>query len=221
MPRVMAPPDIETVSAILGRHAALYRRMKPTYQTQLLASLSGLWDPAHRAVLDVGGGTGLLAEAMHHVFKLDRVVSVDIDDRFLPGLGIETAQFDGTQLPFGNGSFDAVVLNNVLHHVPRPARPALLRDCVRVSRGPIYIKDHISASRLDTLRLAVLDVIGNVPFSGMVTAHYLAPRAWVELAAAAGLVIEAETGGPYRTGLMARIFPNRLEATMRLARVSH
>lgn len=220
MTRVMAAPDIETVAAILGRHTALYRRMKPTYQTQLLTSLTSLWDPTHRNVLDVGGGTGLLAEAMRHVFGLDRVVSVDVADRFLPDLGIETARFDGIHLPFCDGSFDAVVLNNVLHHVPRPARAALLRDCARVSRGPIYIKDHIAKSRLDTLRLAALDVIGNVPFSGMVSAHYLAPRAWTELAAAAGLVIKAETGGAYRAGLMAQIFPNRLEATMRLARVS-
>lgn len=221
MPHAMAALDLEVVSAILRRHVALYRRVKPTYQAQLVSSLAALWDPTHRDVLDVGGGTGLLAEAMRVVFALRRVVSVDIEDRFLPGLGIETSRFDGTHLPFGDGSFDAVMLNNVLHHVPGSARPALLRECARVTRGPIYVKDHIKASRLDGLRLAALDAIGNIPFAGMVSAQYLTRRDWTALASASGLVIEAETGGNYRSGPFARLFPNRLEVTMRLARISN
>lgn len=216
----MAAPSLQAVSAILGQHGALYRRLKPTYQTQLLSDLAALWDPAHRDVLDVGGGTGLIAEAMRQVFNLRRVVSVDVADRFLPDLGIETDRFDGTHLPFGDARFDAVVLNNVLHHVDGPSRAALLAECARVSRGPIYVKDHLRASRLDALRLGALDVIGNVPFSGMVRARYLTRGDWAGLTAAAGLRVEAEIGGAYRSGIFARLFPNRLEVTMRLGRIS-
>jgi len=210
-----SPPTVAEVGKILSPHANLYRYVPPVYQTQLLASLAELWDPAHRSLLDIGGGTGILAEAMRLVFRLDRVVSVDVEDRFRTGLGIEVATFDGRQLPFPDETFDAVVLNNVIHHVARDDRPALLRECRRVSRGPVYIKDHLARGALDRLRLGLLDIMGNVPFAGMVKASYLARPDWEALAAGAGLMIMAESGGAYRTGLFVRLFPNRLEFTMR------
>jgi SAM-dependent methyltransferase len=208
-------PTVAEVAEILRPHANLYRVVPPVYQTQLLASLAELWDSRHRSLLDIGGGTGLLAEAMRLVFKLDRVVSVDVEDRFAQGLGIMVATFDGRTLPFPDESFDAVVLNNVIHHVARADRIALLRECRRVSRGPVYIKDHLARGALDRFRLALLDIMGNVPFAGMVSASYLTRSDWQELAEALGLTIAAESTGRYRSGAFSRLFPNRLEFTMR------
>jgi ubiquinone/menaquinone biosynthesis C-methylase UbiE len=208
--------SVENVARVLTKHVALYRTVVPIYQTMMLRSLRELWDPNHKRMLDVGGGTGVVAEAMKELFELDSVTSVDVEDRFLATLGIETATFDGRSLPFPDGSFDCIVLNNVLHHVPEHIRCDLLRECRRVAgTGPVYIKDHITSSFLDDCRLAFLDLLGNLPFSGMVKAKYLRLEDWQKLAASSGFRIEARRSAEYRSGLFASAFPNRLETTMR------
>ena len=217
---VAAEPTLASVQALVARHIPLYRVHAPTYQTTLLQSLRAIWDPAHTRVLDVGGGTGIIAQAMKDLFRLASVTAVDVQDRFLKSLDIETLVYDGATLPFADGAFDCVTFSNVLHHVPPVVRPALMRECARVAgRGPIYIKDHLAGSALDHARLFVLDAMGNVPFGGMVKASYLTAGDWEGLAAGCGYRIDRQVGGSYRAGLFERLFPNRLEVTLRLVRV--
>jgi len=208
----------DDVAAILARHVPMYRYRKPVYQTVMLDGLREIWAPADRRLLDLGGGTGVVAQAVKELFPVEQVTSVDVVDRFLPTLGIATATYDGVTLPFPDGSFDCVLLANVIHHVPVGARVALLRECARASgAGHLYIKDHEATGRLDRLRLTILDAMGNTPFGGMVRASYPDPSEWDELAAAGGYRIERRVSGEYRRGLFAALFPNRLEISMRWA----
>lgn len=175
-----------------------------------------MWDFSHRSALDVGGGTGVMAQAVKTLFRLERVASVDVEDRYLPGLDIETSVYDGHRLSFGDGAFDCILLFNVLHHVPVAGRAALLRECRRVAGdGPIYIKDHLSAGVLDFSRLSILDLLGNVPFHGMLSAHYLSEADWSTLALATGDRECARLSGAYRGGAFEILFPNRLEISMK------
>jgi SAM-dependent methyltransferase len=207
---------LEDVRRCMSAHVPLYSWRQPSYQYVALTALQQMWNPGHVSALDVGGGTGVMGYMIKTLFGLERVASVDIQDRFLPSLGIETAVYDGTDLPFADGSFDCILLFNVLHHVPVTSRVALLRECHRVAgRGPLYIKDHVSQGRADDGRLAVLDFLGNVPFSGMVRASYLREENWRELASRTGYERSADLSGKYRTGLMETLFPNRLEVSMR------
>ena len=206
---------LDRVAASLTPHLPVYRWRKPAYQTQMLASLRAQWNPAHRRLLDIGGGTGVIANAVAELFGVEHVVSVDVEDRFLTGLAIETRVYDGQALPFEDAAFDAAMFNNVIHHVPPAVRAALLRECRRVAPGALYIKDHLAASPLDHARLAALDWIGNVPFSGMLKADYLTEADWRTLAAEAGYVIQDWRSDAYRSGPMAALFPNRLEISMR------
>jgi SAM-dependent methyltransferase len=213
--------SLARVQALIGHHIPLYRTKAPTYHTVLLQSLRSLWDPSHTRVLDVGGGTGIIAQAMKDLFGIAHVTSVDVHNRFLKTLDIETRVYDGVTLPFADGAFDCVTFSNVMHHVPVAVRTGLMRECARVvGRGPIYIKDHLAASQLDHARLFALDAMGNVPFGGMVKASYLTETEWVALAAGCSYRIEATAGGTYRKGVFARAFPNRLETTMRLTRAT-
>jgi len=210
------PIALPTLQQSLGKHIDLYRRKAPHYQAVMLNSLLALWaGPADR-LLDVGGGTGVIAQAMAELFPVGTVQTVDLVDRFCPTLSVATQVYDGQSLPFADGSFDAATLNNVLHHVPLDARAGLLAEIRRVVKGPLYVKDHQSGSRLDSWRLTLLDAIGNVPFGGMLWARYLSARDWANLADAAGYRIAACTSGRYRSGLFGWIFPNRLEIVMRL-----
>ena len=206
----------DAVSEVLARHLPIYRLRRPVYQTVMLAALERLWKPSYRRVLDVGGGTGVIAQAVSELFDVDQVVCVDVEDRYLPSLTVEHHTYGGSELPFGDGQFDCVLFNNVIHHVREQHRLALLRECRRVApAGDLLIKDHLAESGLDHLRLTALDVIGNSPFSGMIQASYLSDAQWRALAAASGFEIEAQESGPYRGSLYAAVFPNRLETTMR------
>jgi hypothetical protein len=132
-------------------------------------------------------------------------------------LTIETQAYDGQTIPFADASHSAATMNNVMHHVPKAARVALMREIRRVVDGPLYIKDHLSSGRIADWKLLLLDAIGNIPFGGMISAEYLSQAEWESLAAAAGWRIAA-TASPrsYRSGLMALVFPNALEVTFRL-----
>lgn len=81
------------------------------------------------SILDVGCGPGIvsmqLADLGHHV------TSVDISDRMLEfarvnaednGLSIDFMQADAMDLPFSDGSFDAVVSDYMLWTVPEPRK---------------------------------------------------------------------------------------------------
>jgi|SRR6185312_13310296 len=207
---------VDAVRDCVAMHAPIYSWRKPVYQSIALASLQGLWDPAHRNALDVGGGTGLIAHATKRLFGLDHVVSVDVGDRYRAKLDIDTVIYDGARLPFRDAAFDCVLLFNVLHHVPIGLRPALIRECRRVvGKGPLYIKDHLSKGAADNARLAMLDALGNVPFGGMVRASYLSEGDWNRLAVETSHREGARLSGPYRSAPLAAIFPNRLEISMR------
>jgi SAM-dependent methyltransferase len=210
------PITLDDVQRCMAPHLPIYSWHKPSYQHAALTNLQALWQGGHGRALDVGGGTGVLAHTVKTLFGLEHVASVDVHDRFLPSLSIETAVYDGVTLPFAAGSFDCVLLFNVLHHVSPSDRVPLLRECRRVAaRGPLYIKDHISRGAGDDVRLAVLDLLGNAPFRGMLTASYLRAADWRDLANAAGYEVEEQRGGEYRSGLMGALFPNRLEVCMR------
>lgn len=208
--------DAHDLQAVLARHLPIYKAKVPHYQAVMLGSLMELWRGRHERLLDVGGGTGVIAEAIARFFPVGTVEAIDLVDRFCPGLSVRTSSYDGHRIPCADGAFDAATLNNVLHHVPVPARAGLLREIRRVVDGPLYIKDHLSTGIADDLRLAALDAIGNLPFNGMVRAKYLSAREWQALADASGWRLTAHAPPrAYRTGLHAMLFPNRLETTMR------
>jgi SAM-dependent methyltransferase len=209
---------VEAVTKVLADHAPLYRHRLPLYQTAMLADLRALWRGPHKRVLDVGAGTGVIAEAIQKLLPVGEVVAIDVVDRFFPTLSVETHVYDGRDLPFLDNSFEGATINNVLHHVPKYARAQLLGEIARVVSGPIYIKDHVASSNLDHWRLTALDAIGNIPFGGQVDAQYLALAEWEQLAHAIDARIGAIRRGTYRQGAMAWLFPNRLEATFRFDR---
>lgn len=211
----MSAIDLASVQTSLARHLPLYRRRAPHYQMVMLATLCDLWRGRPERLLDVGGGTGVIAQCIAELIPVGSVTAVDVVDRFCPGLTIDARTYDGNILPFADGAYEAATVNNVVHHVPVAGRVDLFREIRRVVAGPVYIKDHEARSWLDHRRLAMLDFIGNVPFGGMVRADYLTLADWQALAEQAGYRIADTRRAVYRRGVMALAFPNRLELSMR------
>jgi SAM-dependent methyltransferase len=98
--------------------------------------------PAGGAVLDAPCGTGVLTGMLTSLGL--RVTGLDISAAML-AVAAERAsdrgyvRADVERLPFAAGTFDAVVCNRFLMHVPGDLRPAVLRELCRVSRGPLVV----------------------------------------------------------------------------------
>ncbi len=215
------PNDAEIVQR-LASHQSLYRFHKPRYQLQLLKDLAALLPAGDCRILDVGAGSGLIAEMIASIFPGKVVVAVDVATRVLPTVGVPFRTFDGQNLPFEDDSFDCALLCNVLHHVETDQRRGLLQEVLRVTGGgPLVIKDHLAESRLDHLKLAWLDFAGNAPFGGMVRARYLGARDWEELFGELRCTAEMLPGAAYRSGWYGWMFSNRFETCFRVTSAGH
>ncbi|HET6626141.1 MAG TPA: methyltransferase domain-containing protein [Nocardioidaceae bacterium] len=105
-------------------------------------------------VLDVAGGTGLVARALAPSVR--SVTVLDATDAMLAagregaaGEGLDNVEFvkgDAASLPFDDGSFSLVVTRFSLHHFADPA--PMLDEIVRVTApgGRVVVKDLVSSA---------------------------------------------------------------------------
>jgi SAM-dependent methyltransferase len=83
-----------------------------------------------RKVLDIGSGAGNMA---HHLAQYGEVFGIDYNPRPLPvaqARGLPVAQGSGTQLPFGDETFDLLALLDTVEHIPDEL--GVLQECARV-----------------------------------------------------------------------------------------
>ena len=164
-------PQFAKACADDRRKLAAIRKARETNAEDYFARHAGEWDelralhtPDNRvedrlavalsaapigAVLDIGTGTGRMAELFAK--RADRIVALDKNLEMLriaraklqhlPTAQVEIVQGDFNDLPFVEGSFDTVLLHQVLHFAQDPAVP--LAEAARVTRagGRIAIVD--------------------------------------------------------------------------------
>jgi SAM-dependent methyltransferase len=112
--------------------------------------------PPTARILDVGGGPGWLWRAREVPWK---VVGTDLSHGMTiearANAGITVAVADAQALPFAGGSFDAIVANHMLYHVPD--LDAALAEFVRVLRpgGHLFAATNGSAHMKE-----VRDILG-------------------------------------------------------------
>ncbi len=97
------------------------------------AELRDALEPARGGVLvDVAGGTGRVSKRASHLFE--RTLVVDLQPAMLARVPhpLEPVQGDATALPMADGSVDAVLFTDALHHVP--AAYGALKEAARVLR---------------------------------------------------------------------------------------
>lgn len=89
-------------------------------------------------ILDLGCGCGIAGETFKKFFQAE-ILGIDVKDyRILP---LPFRLYDGFHLPFPDGSFDAVLINYVLHH--SEDQTALLKEAKRVVRDKIIIYEDL------------------------------------------------------------------------------
>jgi len=199
---------LKVVSAIHGRCVYGGR------VARLAAVIGALCTKEPQKILDVGCGDGHIAKTLAEQLGDGCEIS-GIDVMVRDTAAIPVTQYDGRTIPFGDDSFDTVLLVDVLHHTDDAG--SLLAEAARVARGSVIVKDHVCESRLDKWLLSFMDWVGNRPHGVVLEYNYLSAAAWDACIASAGLVREYETTDVklYRWPLSV-FFERRMHVLMKL-----
>ena len=203
-------PASQPLAAVGAFHeSAVFSRRVLVLANQLSRLL-----PPGRRLFDVGCGDGSIAKAL--IARRPDLVIEGYDVLARPEAAIPVTSFDGTRLPVPDGSADAVLLVDVLHHA-EDAR-SLLRDCARAA-PVVLVKDHFAGSRLDEWILRFMDWFGNAPHGVVLPYRYFSTDTWMKSLSAAGL---RETERRDVPGLypfpFSMLFGGRLQFIARLER---
>jgi SAM-dependent methyltransferase len=108
--------------------------------------------PAVGRLLDFGCGTGTFLRALRRSGRPLELTGCDVAASMIDtarrewnaGPEPDLHVLEPGPLPFGDAAFDVVTVSAVLHHVERTARPAIVRELLRVVRpgGTIVVFEH-------------------------------------------------------------------------------
>lgn len=156
-------------------------------RAQVLSShLAGLL-PKDSWVLDIGCGDGLIAQLTMQQRPDLSFQGIDILVRNRTKIPVE--YFDGQSIPYGNDTFDAVMLIDVLHHAENPL--GLIEEASRVSRNIILIKDHTLRGFLAGPILRFMDQIGNSRHGVALRYDYWPLQRWLKTFESLGVKVIA------------------------------
>lgn len=125
-----------------------------------------------RAMLDVGTGTAQIPLELCTRHALVHVTAIDMAQQMLrvgqqnlerAGLTrrIRLQRCDAKRMPFADATFDAVMSNSIVHHIPEPF--AVLSEMVRVARpgGLLFVRDLLRPVDQATLQQQVQQYAGD------------------------------------------------------------
>ncbi|MFG0274624.1 MAG: class I SAM-dependent methyltransferase [Phycisphaerales bacterium] len=154
---------------------------RPVYAARLRELVRRITPRLHSGdrVLDVGCGEGTLGKAIMDAASCPSDVRVEGLERFARGgEPIPVTAYEGGRMPFDDDAFDVVIVADVLHHEEDP--DALLRECGRVARRLVIVKDHQISGVLARPRICLIDWAANAPYGVRCLFRYNTPSAWTE-----------------------------------------
>ncbi|MGH2625999.1 MAG: methyltransferase domain-containing protein, partial [Anaerolineales bacterium] len=87
--------------------------------------------------------------------------------------------YDGRNFPFARRTFPGVVIADSLHHAADPA--AVLRECLRVARRCVVVKDHFCENAWERFVLRILDWSGNAAHGVALRYAYFSRAGWADM----------------------------------------
>ncbi len=154
-PRHENGPVPVSAEVSVGLRLAVQKRMDIPYHSRIVrresrqaVALVAEHIRTGTAVLDVGCGEGYVAAELAARGASVELVDI-VDARRMRGQPFRL--FDGLDLPFPDRTFDVVMLNFVLHHVPDDRKMHLLREAARVSRDKVFILEDTPNNAFDRL----------------------------------------------------------------------
>ena len=143
----------------------------------LAKAAAGMLPVDVNTLLDIGCGDGVLAAELAGRRPGLRVEGVEVGLR--AHTAIPVRPFDGRTLPYADGSMDATMLVDVLHHTTDPEN--LLREATRVARRSVLIKDHYVDGLGARATLSFMDDVSNRRHNVALPYHYLRRAQWEKL----------------------------------------
>lgn len=114
----------------------LWGRCMFEYQLQVLQSLLYLIPQDVETILDIGCGDGYITNSLTQRFD---VTGMNISEEALAYLQCKTVVENVAQIPFENHSFDLVMLNDVIEHLPSTIYELALSEIARVTKKYIFV----------------------------------------------------------------------------------
>jgi len=160
------------------RLAPIYERLIPPPEPGVLGELLEL--ASSHALLDAAGGTGRVAGVF--AASVARAVVCDVSPPMLAqarAKGLETVLAEAEALPFGDATFDRILLVDAFHHVRDQS--AALRELLRVLKpdGRLVIEEP-DIRRLPVKVLALLEKLF------LMRSHFRPPPAMMRMIVEAG-----------------------------------
>ena len=174
--------------------APVYERLIPPPDPEVLSALLEL--SPELSLLDAAGGTGRVAGSL--AVSVGRAVVCDASPNMLRQArqkGLETVQAELERLPFGDASFDRILLVDAFHHV-RDSRAAL-RELLRVLKpaGRLVIEEP------DVRRMAV-KVVALLEKLFLMRSHFSPPSVMMEMITELGGVPALAREGRFRAWIV-------------------
>ena len=139
------------VRSLFGRHeariAALYRALYFDLDDYLARIIQ--WAPEPRRILEIGCGEGAVTERLAGAYPQAEILATDISERLgrlYQGRsdGVRFVRATAAEIATAEaGAFDLVLFTDVLHHVPKLQRSAILADAARALApgGTLIVKE--------------------------------------------------------------------------------
>lgn len=157
LPRTLEPEVMDTAEEAADYDAMDHSQVNRVFVDDLLAFMDSTERerpgvaPIPR-ILDVGTGTALIPIELARRGRPVRITAIDLADEMLKvgRRNVEAAGFgplislelvDAKGLPYADGSFDLVMSNSIVHHIPEPRET--LAEMARVLRpgGVLFLRD--------------------------------------------------------------------------------
>jgi ubiquinone/menaquinone biosynthesis C-methylase UbiE len=158
LPRILEPEVMDSAAEARDYDAMDHRQVNEVFVRDLLLFWAG-----GQSVLDVGAGTAQIPIALCARAPAVEVVAIDAAQHMIDlgranvrraGLTdrIRLECTDAKHLRLADASFDAVISNSIVHHIPKPE--TVLAEMVRVVRhgGALFVRDLYRPASATVLR---------------------------------------------------------------------
>ncbi len=172
LPRILEPEVMDTESEAVDYDSMDHAEVNRVFADDFLAlSLAAPPGKETASVLDVGTGTAQIPIEICRRRENLGITALDLAAHMLQlaqrnvireGLTsqIKLDHIDAKSLPYGDATFDAVISNSIIHHIPEPR--SSFREMVRVlrPRGILFVRDLLRPADVDSLEELVVRYAG-------------------------------------------------------------
>jgi ubiquinone/menaquinone biosynthesis C-methylase UbiE len=168
LPRTLEPEVMDSAAEAVDYDSMDHSEVNRRFVDQLLACRQPEEGTSERSLrmLDVGTGTALIPlelcrrDIPVHVTGIDLAAyMLQVGQRNVIRAGLQSCikleHLDAKNLPYSSGTFDWVISNSIVHHIPDPL--PCLREMVRVLApgGLLFVRDLLRPADLATLKQLV------------------------------------------------------------------